>query len=122
MAEGQNPGPANLRIRADGRAHSPPWTGRRSWLVGNQPKRREVRRAVVWGSQHGGEGSGEKRGEEGGTSPGRLTRTGRWETDVGGGPNTDPLLRVEQELRKEVIIIFISSILLFCTVFAFFLL
>lgn len=31
-----------------------------------------------------------------------------------------PLLRVEQELRKEVIIIFISSILLFCTVFAFF--
>lgn len=42
----------------------------------------------MWGSQHGGEGSGEKRGEEGGTSPGRLTRTGRWETDVGGGPNT----------------------------------
>lgn len=43
-----------------------PWTGRRSWLVGNQPQRRMLRRAVVWGSQHGGEGSEVKRGEEGG--------------------------------------------------------
>ncbi|KIO25899.1 hypothetical protein M407DRAFT_206060 [Tulasnella calospora MUT 4182] len=41
-----------------------PWTGRRSWLVGNRPQRSELRRAVVWGSQHGGEGGGEKRGEE----------------------------------------------------------